>query len=170
LKKLFHVITICILLLALPMTTAISSPLNQLFKPNNKALNFEIKTFEDTKEISTKDSPPKWAKGNFSGEWGLDIWGEYHIPLGWMLGYYKLSMNIGYFAAGFNFFGEYDISWFIQGFFFGIFMFGSMGENEYTNQTFFVGIGKYSENKYHWRLIGEHGPTFFMRGTYTKFD
>ena len=145
------------------MTTAISSPYKQLSE-------FMEKTILNDKPTSIKDIPPTWANGNFSGVWGLDIWGEYHIPLGWMLGYYKLSINIGYFAAGFNFFGEPDILWFIQGYIFGIFMFGNMDENEYTNQTFFVGIGKSNETHYHWRVMGEEGPIFFMDGKYTFFE
>ncbi len=145
------------------MTTAIPLPVKQLSKTIEKTIFNDITPFK-------KDSPPSWANGNFSGVWGLDIWGEYHIPLGWMFGYYKLGVNIGYFAAGFNFFGEPDLSWFIQGYIFGIFMFGSMDANEYTSQTFFVGIGNCNETNYHWRVIGEEGPTFFMHGKYTIFD
>jgi hypothetical protein len=145
------------------MTTAVSTPSRQLPKEMEKI-------FSHNKTTITKDIPPSWANGNFTGVWGLDIWGEYHIPLGWMFGYYKLSINIGYFAAGFNFFGEPEISWFIQGYIFGIFMFGHMGENEYTNQTYIVGIGNSNDTRYHWRIIGEDGPVFFMDGKYTIFD
>ena len=161
-KKVFPII-IGILLIGLPITTAISPSNTQLLKPIKENI-------KNTKITSIKDSPPVWAKGNFSGEWGLDIWGEENIPLGWMIGYFKLSINIGFFAAGFNFFGEPAISWFIQGYIFGIFMFGDMGENEYTNQTFFVGLCNHTRNNYNWRIIGEHGPMFFMRGSHTRFD
>lgn len=49
-------------------------------------------------------------------------------------------------------------------------MFASIGENEYANETLFVGIGRYNETNYHWRLMGEEGPTFFVNGAYTKFQ
>jgi hypothetical protein len=153
---------ISILLLGMTMTSAISSPLKQSFRSVINKIDNDI-------SISIKDIPPNWANGNFTGVWGIDIWGEYQIPLGWMFGYYKLGINIGYFAAGFNFFGETEISWFIQGYIFGIFMFGSMDPNEYTNQTFFVGIGNCNETDYHWRVMGEEGPVFFMNGKYTIF-
>jgi hypothetical protein len=142
---------VSVLIIGIPIATAISIPVNK-----------------STSLI--KDAPPNWANGNFTGVWGLDIWGENHIPLGWMFGYYKLGVNIGYFAAGFNYFEEQDIAWFIQGYIFGIFMFGTMDSNEYTNQSFFVGIGNCNETHYHWRIIGENGPTFFMHGKYTIFE
>ena len=37
-------------------------------------------------------------------------------------------------------------------------------------KTLFVGIGRINENDYHWRLMGEVGPTFFADGTYTEFE
>ncbi len=61
--------------MGVPMTTAISSPLKQLSKTMEKTILNDITTFK-------KDTPPSWANGNFTGVWGLDIWGEYHIPLG----------------------------------------------------------------------------------------
>ena len=169
-KKLLPMIIIGIILIGMPMTMAIPIPFTQLSKPLQKTLIYDITTFENKETTSIKDTPPPRANGNFSGVWGLDIWGEHHIPLGWMLGYFKLTVNVGYFAAGFNFFGEPDILWFIQGYIFGIFMFGNMGENEYTNQTFFAGICKTNETDYHWRIIGEEGPVFFMQGKYSIFD
>jgi len=152
------------------MTSAISSPSKQLFKSIKENLEDCKDPFNNTKKTLIKDTPPTWAKGNFSGVWGLDVWGENNTPLGWMVGYYKLSINIGYFAAGFNFFGEPAILWVMQGYFFGIFMFGNMGKNEYTNQTFFVGICKYNNSEYKWRIVGEEGPLFFMSGKYTPFN
>jgi hypothetical protein len=145
------------------ITTALSQPVDQQSVSTGYILSNKITKVK-------LDTPPTWANGNFTGVWGLDIWGEYNIPLGWMFGYYKLSIDIGYFAAGFNIFGEPDISWFIQGYIFGIFMFGHMGENEYTDETYFVGIGNCNKTNYHWRILGEEGPVFFMDGKYTVFD
>ena len=147
----------------MPITTAISAP---SFKESKSLENILFNN--QIPEI--RDIPPNWANGNFTGSWGLDIWGEYNIPIGWMFGYYKLSIDIGYFAAGFNVFGDPDISWFAQGYIFGIFMFGHMGGNDYTNETYFVGIGKCDTNRYHWRIICEEGPVFYMDGEYTVFE
>jgi hypothetical protein len=163
LKNLLLLAVIGTLLIGMPITTGISQP------PSYHSKSIENLLFNN-KTAEKMDIPPTWANGNFTGVWGLDIWGQHEIPLGWMFGYYKLSIDIGYFAAGLNIFGEPDISWFIQGYIFGIFMFGHMGENDYTNETFFVGIGKCSKTNYHWRIIGEEGPVFYMEGEYTVFD
>jgi len=163
LKNLSSIIVVCILLFGMPIITAISQPVNQHLESMEYILINKISPV-------IKDTPPNWANGNFTGVWGLDIWGQHKIPLGWMFGYYKLSIDIGYFAAGLNIFGEPDISCFIQGYIFGIFMFGYMGKNDYTNETYFVGIGKCNKTNYHWRIIGEEGPVFYMEGKYTVFD
>jgi hypothetical protein len=163
LKNLLSLAVIGILFIGMPMTTAISQP------PSYKSKSVENILFNNI-TAEKMDTPPNWANGNFTGVWGLDIWGQHEIPLGWMFGYYKLSIDIGYFAAGLNIFGEPDVSCFIQGYIFGIFMFGHMGENEYTNETYFVGIGKCSKTNYHWRIIGEEGPVFYMEGEYTVFN
>ena len=162
-KKLLLVLGICVLLVAMPATLSVSAP-------TLKSVKRTIRIFSKEKQISSPaDDPPNWANGNFSGLWGLDIWGEWHIPVGWMFGYYNRNPNFGYFFAGFADFGEPNATWFIKGFFFGPFMFGSIGENEYANETLFVGIGRIGESEYHWRLMGEVGPTFFVDGTYTEF-
>jgi len=166
-KKLIIVIGVCFLLGAMPATIAISAPNLKLANRGSSILTRVKSDIE--KNVSPEDDPPGWANGNFSGLWGLDIWGEWHIPVGWMFGYYKRTPKYGYFYGGFADFGQKNASWYIQGFFFGPFMFGSMGENEYANETIFVGIGRINETDYHWRLMGEAGPTFFVKGTYTKF-
>jgi hypothetical protein len=167
-KKSLLIIGICILLIGMPAIAAVSD--SSTIVRNNRANILKIINKEDMSTTPITDDPPEWANGNFSGLWGLDIWGEWYIPIGWMLGYYKRTPKLGYFHAGFASFWEENISWYIQGYFFGPFMFGSIGENEYANETIFVGIGRYNETNYHWRLMGEVGPTFFIRGTYTKFE
>ena len=148
----------------MPITIAKSTSSLNLIQSNTNIFKKEIE-----KTYAPDDDPPQWANGNFSGIWGLDIWGDWRIPIGWMFGYYKHNTNFGYFYAGFADFEEENATWFIQGYFFGPFMFGSIGENEYANETIFVGIGRYNETNYLWRLMGEVGPTFFIYGTYMKF-
>lgn len=166
-KKLIIVIGVCFLLLAMPATIAISTPNLKLAKRSSSI--FTRVNFDKEKNGSPEDDPPGWANGNFSGLWGLDIWGQWHIPVGWTYGYYKRTPEFGYFYAGFGNFAQENASWYIQGYFFGPFMFGSMGENEYANETLFVGIGGINETDYHWRMMGKVGPTFYVEGTYTKF-
>lgn len=169
-KKIICTIVIVLLLIGMPLAIAQSSLVKTNAKTDLKGV--EKDTLVDTKATlpESADDPPDWANGNFTGTWGFDIWGEFHIPVGWMFGYYKRNTNFGYFYAAFGYFNHENISWFIQGYFFGPFMFGSLGENESANTTLFVGIGRYNETNYHWRLMGETGPTFFMDGEYTKFD
>lgn len=167
-KKLFLIITISLLLVIMPISSANTINKINIEKENHKLITKEQINIELA--TPTEDEPPKWANGNFTGLWGFDIFGQTHIPLGWMFGYYKRSPKFGYFYAAFeSFWGEND-TWYIQGWFFGPFMFGSLGENEYANQSVFAGLGGYNETHYHWRLMGEEGPTCFMHGEYTKFE
>ena len=166
-KKLLFVIGVSFLLAAMPITLSVSTPTQKLGSRLTKILNNQRSEIE---EISLPAyDPPEWANGEFAGIWGLDIWGEWHFPAGWMFGYYKQTTSWGYFYAGFADFGVENATWFIQGYFLGPFMFGSLGENEYANDTLFVGIGRYNETDYHWRMMGEVGPTFFVEGEHTKY-
>jgi|GEM_PF-3057429 len=169
-KNALFVLLAGIILLSMPLATAQSN----LVMTTTKVLTKNIDTSQSKSIVlnhpQRADEPPSWANGNFTGVWGFDIWGQVQIPLGWMFGYYKRNPNVGYFYAAFGYFGQENLSWYIQGYFFGPFMFGSLGENQSANTTLFVGIGRYNETNYHWRLMGETGPTFFMNGEYTKFD
>jgi len=166
-KKLLVAIGACFLLVSMPATLSVSTPTLKIVE---RSINLFTKDTSDIEKITSPEAdPPDWANGEFNGLWGLDIWGEWQIPAGWMFGYYKISTKLGYFYAGFADFGEDNATWFIQGYFFGPFMIGSFGENEYANETLFVGIGRYNDTDYHWRLMGEVGPTFFVEGTYEKY-
>ncbi|MBN1861749.1 MAG: hypothetical protein JW840_09850 [Candidatus Thermoplasmatota archaeon] len=169
-RKILFVIAVAIIIGGMPFASALSTFTVTTQRQAEKTHHSESPTVLPTKNPIPTDAPPKWANGNFSGIWGFDIWGEVQIPIGWMLGYYNHNTKFGYFYAAFGYFGYENFSWFIQGYFFGPFMFGSIGENESANTTLFVGIGRYNTTHYHWRIMGESGPTFFMEGQYTKFD
>jgi hypothetical protein len=158
------------LIIGMPLAAGMHTPTLKSLKTEGNTVIKEIVPNKTISNSPTVDEPPSWANGNFSGVWGIDIWGEYQIPIGWMFGYYKHNTNFGYFYAAFANFGYENVSWYIQGYFFGPFMFGSLGENQSANTTLFVGIGRYNETSYYWRIMGETGPTFFMNGDYTKFD
>jgi hypothetical protein len=169
-KNKIIVLALSVLIIGMPLATAYeittqeSSKLQAIHGENHKL------TFVQTMHrFMSNGIRPIRANGNFSGDWGFDIWGEVQIPVGWMSGYYRFSTKLGYFYAQFAYYGQ-NVSWYIQGHFFGPFMFGSLGENESANSTLFVGIGRYNDTYYHWRVMGEKGPTFFMEGQYGKFN
>ena len=124
-KKILLTLGICFILVAMPAMTA-----NSMIRTNNPRIKTLISDVE--KQIPIIDNPPGWANGVFSGDWGLDIWGQWHIPIGWTHGYYNRAPNFGYFNAVFAKYGEENATWLIKGFFFGPFMFGSFAENEYA--------------------------------------
>jgi hypothetical protein len=160
-KKQWMIVGICTLLIGMPM--AMATPMPQME-------NIKIDGPTDEKPIHPLDDPPSWATGNFSGVWGLDIWGETHIPLGWLYGYYKRTVHFGYFYAAFADFWSENETNFLQGFLIGPYMLGTLGSNESANETAFVGLGGYNETHFYWRVMGMEGPTFFMYGVYSKYD
>lgn len=165
-KKFLSVLGICILLIVMPATLTISASTTKLVQRNTNI--FTKKQLVIEKTPSPNDEPPGWANGNFSGVWGIDIWGQAHIPLGWLFGYYKRHINFGYFYGAFDWFWGKNESY-LKGWLFGPYMFGSLGINESANETLFVGIGGCNETHFHWRVMGLEGPVFFMHGEYTKF-
>ena len=169
-KKLVLAICIGLMFVIMPAVSAYSSPIWILSKPKIQHLEQEINNLGETGGPYTLEDPPEWANGNFSGVWGIDIWGEAQIPLGWLYGYYRRQENFGYFYAAFADFWEENDTNFMQGLLVGPFMFGSLGYNESANDTLFVGLGGYNTTHFYWRVMGQTGPTFFMYGEHTRFE
>ena len=167
-KKTLSILIICGILILTPLTSA-------AVLPDSKISEKQTMHVQNTPQQQTPilEDPPNWVKGNFSGYWGLDIWGETQIPLGYLYGYYG-NMRLGFFLGEFGYFWEENATGYIRGGFFGPFMFGGIGNisnvGTYENETLFAGIGRYNETDFKWRIMGETGPTFFMKGTYTKFE
>ena len=165
-KKTLPILILCSILLLMPLSTGLQI---QTASTQTQKQTLVEKVLQPT---PLDDEPPSWANGNFSGVWGLDIWGEAHIPLGVMYGYYG-NMNFGVFLGEFRNYWEENASGYLRGLFFGPIMAGGLGNvsnvGNYENETIFVGIGRYNETNFHWRIMGESGPTFFMKGTYTAF-
>jgi len=155
-------IGLCLLLIGMPAVLGANQPMLRTHRV------VENDDHPQQTPIPVED-PPEWANGNFSGVWGIDIWGEAQIPLGWLYGYYK-RMNFGIFYGAFNEFGEEQDNFFLQGIFVGPFMFGTLGNDTGANDTLFVGLGGYDETNFYWRIMGQTGPTFFMYGNYSKFE
>ncbi len=163
-KKTILLCLVSMLLIGMPISIGIHTPIQPVEK-------HPIGTSTD--QPFPVEEPPNWANGNFSGVWGLDIWGEHQIPLGWVYGYYK-NMDIGYFLGVFADWSEDNYSKYLSGLFFGPYMIGKIGnitdDGEMNEEGPFVGLGGYNETHFYWRVMGIKGPTFFMYGEYTKFD
>jgi hypothetical protein len=153
-KKILFGIGVCFLLLF--MSTATSTSMNNYITIN-------------------QDDAPTWAKGNFTGSWGLNIWGEDWFSLGNIEGYYGIGflfndeLKIGRFLIEYKENGE-ENGTNLEGIFFGSFLLGRATDMETGNQSVFVGIGNYNETNFRWRIMGQTGPVLYMKGTFAKFD
>lgn len=164
-KKKAIIIGICVLLVSMPITVAIS--------PSATDDNSLVKEI-----VSTDDSSvPSWAQGSFNGSWAYDFLGAGipWPPLGNISGYYSTgyhwNVKFCYFMVDFKYYSGENAT-ILNGVIFGPYMFGNAIELESGNKTAFVGIGHYnaSSSEFLWRLMSFKGPTFFMSGKYTKFE
>jgi hypothetical protein len=123
-----------------------------------------------TSTLNQKDIPI-WALGNFSGRWGINIWGEDWFTIGTLEGYYGHGFYLdNKFSRFFINYSEYNVKNFtlLSGYFFGPYLFGFRIEGK-SQQIPFVGLGSYNETHFRWRIIGFNGPTLFMKGIFSKF-
>jgi len=159
-KKILFILGICFLI-ALPAASAFSIPQLRSLRSNMTQINSE-------------GDAPMWAAGNFTGEWGVNIWGHDWITIGDFSGYYGSgflrNIKISRFQIEYNESGS-DNGTILHGIFFGPYLLGMSIEVDTGNTTNFVGLGGYNETsaEFHWRIMGLHGPTLFMRGTYAEF-
>ena len=161
-KKLLTAIGICILLVSMPATTAISL---------QKVKNFKNQLPSVNEPILTIDTPPHWARGNFTGVWGVNILGQPLPPTGWVVGYYS-DMGFGRFVGVFAEFNETDATGYIGGVILGPFMLGVVGNITSGEETVFVGLGGHNEtsSEFYFRIMGIISFTFYMSGTYSEFQ
>jgi len=159
-KKTFVIIGICLLLSTLPSINA--------FSVTKIEKRFEIY------ESNTTDVP-SWAAGNFSGEWGLNIWGFDWFAAGTFSGHYATGflwdLKLGRFEIEYKE-NNKENGTLLEGLFFGPYLLGISTDIATGNESHFVGIGGYNEtsHEFRWRVMGLYGPTLFMRGTYTEFE
>jgi hypothetical protein len=152
-----------------------------LLMPTITAINFQ-KTNSNEYTLETSDDTPAWADGSFSGKWGIR---EYSILFQRLINI-ELGNVSGYYSNGFlnRIDGKFIPRWNesletrIVGRYIGPFIFGSLGNLEMedpdysddVNQTFYVGLGTNNETVFDFRLMGQEGPTFYMKGTFSKFN
>ena len=79
-KKLLLILGLCLILLGIPISTAVSiNEISSIKKPISMITEKVIPTAEDI---------PEWALGNFTALWGLNLNGQPQDPLGAIFGYY----------------------------------------------------------------------------------
>ena len=156
-KKVLTSIFICILFASLSVTSAVSA--------------IDARQIVETSQ--TPEDAPDWAIGNFTGEWGLNIWGHDWFSIGPVSGYYGRG-----FAGNLKF-GRFIITYLesdgengttFQGLFIGPYLLGTATDIQTDNTTAFVGLGSYNETAFNWRIMGMKGPTLFMKGTFNEFE
>jgi len=162
-KKILAVLAISMLLCTMPVLTA---------SPNTILKN--MKTVQPATQLLKKqelslDEPPEWANGNFSGVWGLNLFGIPLEPAGWITGYYQ-NIGLGNFAGVFGEFNETNATGALVGFMLWIFFLGGVGSIDTENGTYVSGLGIANETHYYVRLSAIIGPSFYILVKYTPFE
>ena len=133
----------------------------------------ESKTYTKQIEKTDADQVPDWAVGNFTGQWGLNIWGHDLWAIGQLSGHYGTGflwdLKIGRFLIDYKENGHENGTT-LEGLFFGSYMLGKATDQETGNASHFVGLGQYNETGFRWRIMGMTGPTLYMQGTFSKFE
>jgi hypothetical protein len=159
-KKLFLVVCIISLVCAsIPATSGLSLP-----KPGS--IQIPANT---TRPTGGNETPPAWAKGNFSGVWGITLFGVPAAPLGWITGYYE-NIGLGKLEAKFAVFNQTNATATLIGFMLWIFFFGGVTDRSTGNSTWVSGIGVANETHYYMRLNAIIGPSYYIFCTYTPFE
>ncbi len=159
-RKYLTIVLVCFLFASLSFTNAFAS--TEIKKSTQQAV--EISSYPE--------DAPNWAVGNFTGTWGLNVWGHNWFSIGPVEGYYGKGFirNIK--------FGRFLITYMqadgengtiLQGLFVGPYLLGTSKDIRTENKTAFVGLGSYNETDFGWRIMGMKGPTLFMKGTFNKF-
>ncbi|MBN1280741.1 MAG: hypothetical protein JXA00_03740 [Candidatus Thermoplasmatota archaeon] len=153
------VVVISVVLAGMPLTTALPMP----------HLPSAMRHTPPTPAPYTNDTPPDWATGNFSGVWGITIFG---IPLpasGWITGYYQ-RIGLGNFDAVYATFNETNATSFLRGIMLWIFFLGGAGSLATGNATWVSGIGVANQTHFYWRINAIIGPSFYIHCEYTPFE
>jgi hypothetical protein len=160
-KKTIFVGIICLLISGIPFSSAISvEKLINIKSSYNNEIEQIVPTLEDV---------PPWANGNFTGVWGITVFGIPTPPLGWVAGYYQ-EIGLGTLAGAFAPFTEPNATGTISGFMLWIFFMGEVIDNATGNNTYVAGIGVANETHYYMRLNGIAGPNYYMLVEYTRFE
>jgi hypothetical protein len=158
-KKLLIIIGICILLVGMPLTTAVFS---QKIKhhPDTQILSIN-------KPILTTDTPPDWATGYFVGVIGMTNSTGYPQPHRGIVAGYCSDDFKGRFAGVIAKNTESEPIGYTGGYIRIPFMFGIIGNISSKKQISMVGLGVCNETHFYLRIMTLVGPTFYMAGKYS---
>jgi hypothetical protein len=144
-----------------------------------------------TSALTLKSDTPFWASGTFSGKWGLreydflaDLFdgdngnGMIEYEIGEISGYYGKIFGSLYVIQGI-FYPHENLSRIsnITGICYGRLMGGRIGDikvdiDSYDfelNEANYGAYGNFNETNFDWRLMLSSGPTFYLRGNFTRF-
>jgi hypothetical protein len=157
-KKIIGCVSLCCLVLLVPITAGL--PMHYMI-PNRQIIvsNQRIQA----------DAPPDWAKGNFSGVWGLTVLGVPLDPAGWIKGYYQ-HIGLGQFDGTYATFNETNATSFLKGIMLWIFFLGGAGNIQTGKGTWVTGIGVANETHFYWRINAIIGPSFYIYCQYYAFS
>ena len=113
---------------------------------------------------------PAWAKGLYSGQWGISIFGLPVLPIGWFTGFSKQGFILLRFEGIFANFNVTvrNATGGLNGVILGPFMLGGVRNLTTDNGTFFVGLGgrNATTSEFYFRIMVFVGPNFYMYGKY----
>ncbi len=156
-KKFIFVIGLCVLLLSMPLTPG-------------KTPTMQICSFKKTNQLSSQPADaPSWAKGNFTGVWGITLFGIPTQPIGWISGYYE-NIGLGKLEAEYAVFNTTNATASLGGIMVWVFFFGAVKNYASGNTTVMSGIGIANQTHYYLRLNAIIGPSYYMHVKYTKFE
>ena len=160
-KKTIIILSICFLFASMSFASALPIP---------KIKNLGMRSLSEISADS--EDAPEWAIGNFTGSWGVDIWGNDWFTVGPFYGYYSkgflYDFKVGRFMMEYKEDGD-ENGTIIEGLFIGPYLLGVSTDIYTENTSAFVGIGGYNETNFRWRIMGMEGPTIFMKGTFNEF-
>lgn len=162
-RKYLIVLFVCFLVVSFSVTSIAN-------RINLKNIKDNIEPF--VKISSSSEDDPLWAIGNFTGEWGLNVWGSDWFSIGSVHGYYGMgfagSLKFGRFLITSNESNGENSTKF-EGLFIGPYLLGEITDMQTKDKSAFVGLGDYNATAFHWRIMGMTGPTLFMKGTFNDF-
>lgn len=113
---------------------------------------------------------PAWAKGLYSGQWGISIFGLPVLPIGWFTGFSKQGFILVSFEGIFANFNVTirNATGGLNGVILGPFILGGVRNLTTGNGTFFVGLGgrNATTSEFYFRIMVFFGPNFYMYGKY----
>lgn len=151
-KKVLIILGICFMLASISVASA--GPLSRL-----KNIRNNVSTLLN---VNTDEEAPLWAVGNLTGNISCEssAVASFH-------GYYGTGIFGNLIKSG-RFMIELDEenATILRGYFIGPYIFGMINYHDIDEIPPFVGLGKYNESEFTWRIIGTYGPVSYINGSF----